>query len=32
MVANAEDLQAALTTSPKQVAVNTRQGGVHEDD
>ena len=26
MVANAEDLQAALTTSPQQVAVTIRQG------
>ena len=32
MVANAEDLQAALTTSPQQVAVTIRQGEKHEDD
>ena len=35
MVANAEDLQAALTTSPQQVAVSTRQPNEkkhHEDD
>jgi hypothetical protein len=30
MVANAEDLQAALTTSPQQVAQTTRQGEQHD--
>jgi hypothetical protein len=30
MVANAEDLQTALTTSPQQVAQTTRQGERHD--
>lgn len=30
MLANAKDLQTALTTSPQQVALSTRQGEEHD--